>query len=870
MEVRLRDTAASVSRRQTAISADPAARVSTRPRVEGKFIWHGGEKLFVRGVTYGAFAPNSRGDQFPEPLRVADDLALMRAANINTILTYTVPPLSMLDQAHENGLRVIVNIPWMGHVCFLDDPRLARDARNEVRRGVAACRAHPAVLMYAVAKELPPQIIRWHGKRPTEAFLEDLYHVAKEEDPEGLVTYTNFPTTEYLELPFLDVSTFNVYLHERHAFSSYLARLQHRAGERPFVLTELGMCSFRHGDATQAEFIDWQVEETFAHGAAGAVIFSWTDPFFQDGCLVDEWGFGLVDAERRPKPSFEVASRRFGAEVPFPEARDWPQISVVVALHNAEGTLDECLASLGRLNYPDYEVIVVDDGSTDGSSEIIRRYPYAAITTPNEGVSAARNQGLRAATGKIVAYIDSDAAADPDWLSYLATTFMGSDFVGVGGPNLVPKEDNWVAKCIFRSPGGPTHVMLDDVSAEHIPGCNMAFYRSGLEEIGGFDPLFTAAGDDVDICWRLLEKGHRIGFSPAAMVWHHRRPSTRGYWRQQVGYGKAEALLERRHPNKFNPWGHTFWGGRIYSPYPTFRLLGEPVIYQGLWGSAPFQSIYDPDGGGAWAFLPRALEFHVGLVAVALGSIFFPWALFAVVAGLGYIVVYCAVCAADANLDVLTGPARRATWAQRLRWRAMIAYLHFLEPVARDWGRLLGGLTPWRSMMTERRARHVTPGWRRWLPFGRVARWSYDGDMALEKNEFLTRMTRRLNARFASVGWNSAFQDWDLRLRRGSLGEAELRMAIEHHGGPRRSARFAVRIRSPRAVKWVQGVLAGVVVVTAAISLPISSAVFGGLLAALTIGTIVECNRLELGILAVADEVERELAADPHSPAAAV
>ena len=85
---------------------------------------------------------------------------------------------------------------------------------------------------------------------------------------------------------------------------------------------------------------------------------------------------------------------------------------------------------------------------------------------------------MRAATGEIIAYIDSDARADPDWLSYLATTFLESDFVGVGGPNLVPPEDDWVAKCVYRSPGGPTQVMLDDQSAEHIPGCNMAF-RNG-------------------------------------------------------------------------------------------------------------------------------------------------------------------------------------------------------------------------------------------------------------------------------------------------------------------------------------------------------------------------------------------------------
>src|SRR6266567_9361553 len=122
--------------------------------------------------------------------------------------------------------------------------------------------------------------------------------------------------------------------------------------------------------------------------------------------------------------------------------------------------------------------------------------------------------------------------------------------------------------------------------------------QHGLSQMGpggnrGFDPIFTTAADDVDICWRLLDRGYRIGFSPSAVVWHHRRPSVRAYWRQQIGYGESEARLERKHPQKFNPWGHTFWAGRIYGPYPFFRPFRRPMIYQGLWGSAGFQSMYD-------------------------------------------------------------------------------------------------------------------------------------------------------------------------------------------------------------------------------------------------------------------------------------
>src|SRR5262249_9665088 len=250
-----------------------------RPRVKGKFLWLGEDKFFVKGTTYGAFAPNRAGHQFPEPNLVDIDFALMRAAGINTILTYTVPHVSLLDQAQQHGLRVIITVPWMEYVCFLESAKSQRAIRREIQDAISSCQRHPAVLMFCVGKEIPPAIVRWYGSSKTERFLADLYAVAKDADPDSLVPYTNFPTTEYLDLSFVDVYTFNVYLHQRREMCAYLSRLQHIAGELPIVLSELGMCSLRNGQEQQADFLEWQIEETFDHGFAGAVIFGWTDPF---------------------------------------------------------------------------------------------------------------------------------------------------------------------------------------------------------------------------------------------------------------------------------------------------------------------------------------------------------------------------------------------------------------------------------------------------------------------------------------------------------------------------------------------------------------------------------------------------------------
>ena len=175
--------------------------------------------------------------------------------------------------------------------------------------------------------------------------------------------------------------------------------------------------------------------------------------------------------------------------------------------------------------------------------------------------------------------------------TYLVQPLLTQNVAGAGGPNVVPHDDHWVAQCVARAPGGPTHVMLDDRIAEHVPGCNMAFRRDALLAIGGFNPLYLRAGDDVDVCWRLQAMGLRIGFAPSALVWHHHRASVSAFWRQQVGYGESEAWLNAHHPEKFVA-GEMLWRGRIYSPLPFVRSLHGRRVNTGIWGTAAFPSVY--------------------------------------------------------------------------------------------------------------------------------------------------------------------------------------------------------------------------------------------------------------------------------------
>ena len=183
--------------------------------------------------------------------------------------------------------------------------------------------------------------------------------------------------------------------------------------------------------------------------------------------------------------------------------------------------------------------------------------------------------------------MDADARPDPHWLCHLATAFLKSSHAGIGGPNIPPLDDGATAECVANAPGGPIHVLLSDEIAEHIPGCNMAFWKTSLDAIGGFDPQFRIAGDDVDICWRLQDQGWTVGFSPGAVVWHHRRGCVRGYLKQQFEYGKAEALLERKWPERYNRMGHLAWAGRVYGAPLEKVLGGRWKIYYGTWGTGP-------------------------------------------------------------------------------------------------------------------------------------------------------------------------------------------------------------------------------------------------------------------------------------------
>lgn len=741
---------------------------TNRVRRDGKFFRLGQDKFFVKGVTYGPFAPNLDGDTFPSPNQARDDFQQIIELGGNCVRIYHVPPRWFMDLALEMGLKIFLDVAWPKNLTFTEDAQVQREAHDAVRHAARECGGHEACFAISVANEIPPDIVRFVGQQRVEQFIDELVATAKAACPECLVTFANFPTTEYLQPRDIDFVCFNVYLHDQQVFRNYLARLQNIAGERPLVLGEYGIDTMREKtEPQQAEILANHVRAVFDEGCAGTFIFSFTDDWFTHGYQIEDWAFGLVRRDRSRKPAFEAVQELF-ARVPQVADVKLPSVSVIICSYNGASTVESCLRSMDRIRYPgQLEIIFVDDGSTDHTQQILRKFPRVRnIRQKNMGLSFARNVGMNAARGDVIVYTDSDCEADEDWLYYLALALVRSKHVGMGGPNLIPDEGSWIADCVGLSPGGPTHVMIDDRTAEHVPGCNMAFYTWAAKMINGFDSQFRKAGDDVDFIWRLQHLGYSIGFAPAAQVWHYRRNTVQAYLKQQRGYGEAEALLKFKHPDHFNTLGASSWRGRIYGGEQLGVRLGRDVIYHGVFGTGLFQTIYRRQASMVAAMM-MSVEWHLLSAFVALlGLAFYPLLWIAVMM-FATPVILAAVAAAQAPMP------RHKHWLAR----PLIAYLHWRQPISRGWARYSVRLRGKVLQKQAARDRDAKP-----LPFdpldsSTLRYWHHQHDRLV--------MIDRIAQEVGRAGWrmrlDSGWAGWDMEIYGSRYVKVRLTTASEKH-----------------------------------------------------------------------------------------
>ncbi len=756
-----------------------------RWRVDGKFFSDGRKRVHPRGVTYGPFPPGDRGDLFPDRSGVLRDLERVRELGANVLRCYTIPPPWMFDLAAESSIKLFVDIPWNYQLAFLDNPEDARAAVIAVRDFAREFSRHPALFATCLANEIPPDIVRWSGADRIGHFLNCLVHELKSVNETALATVCGFPRTEYLIARDCDFMSFNVYLHDEVAFSNYLGRLQSIAGNKPLVLGELGFDSRGSSEEVQATQLGRQLKVARREAVAGTFVYSFCDEWYKDGRLVEGWAFGLLRADRSRKASFDAVADVYRYE-PARSARF--SVSVVVAACNAEACIAACIESLLALDYPLVEIVVVDDGSVDGTWVEIERFSdiKAIQLQENRGLSAARNAGIDASSGEIIAFTDADCRVDREWITHLVETFEAHPFVGVGGHNLIPEGGGETTAAVGVAPGGPIHVMLTDRVAEHIPGCNMAFYRSVLDEVKGFDPVFRAAGDDVDLCWRIQQRGHVIGFSAGGFVWHDRRSTVRGYLKQQMGYGRAEAMLARKFPSLFNWSGDHTWRGRIYDESAWLFDVSRQVIYRGVYGRGLFQLLrYGP--GSVWSDLLLSLEFQLCVVGGSfLLGFLSPYFWVATVMGvLGTL----ALCARIARRVSLPRDHRS------LRVRCTVALLYLLQPLCRSFARYREQSSfPWAVARASHRGGEKSgrfgvswPGL--WIEVLREYWSESEGDRV--------ELISRLHKSMGKLGWpmshDDGYQEFDLSTSVGIWGRIEFLSAEEFFPNNRRQIRARLR-----------------------------------------------------------------------------
>ncbi|HVN27962.1 MAG TPA: glycosyltransferase, partial [Candidatus Binataceae bacterium] len=588
----------------------------------GKYLWDGERKFFARGVSYGPFPENSRGERYPEPERVAADFALMTQMGVNVVRCYVPPPPWLLEEAIRHNLRLMVGIPWPFHMAFLDSRDMMVDIRNSIRKGVESMRPYgDAILAYSLGNEVRSDIARWHGPRAVSSFICELYDIGKQADPAALFTYSNYPTTEYLDLSFLDFVCFNVYLHREEDFRRYLTHLMATSGERPLMLSETGMDTIREGEEHQAGLLAWQARAAFELGLSGFIVFAFTDEWHTGGVEITDWAFGMVKKDRTPKRAFEVVGEVFRGELP-PPLKTTPKVSVIVCAHDAASTIGACLESLKTQRYPNYETIVVDDGSTDATAQVAESAGARVVRIEHRGLGAARNAGIAAAAGEIIAFIDADARADSDWLYHLIEAITRRGAAAAGGPNFAPAGCD---PAYAFAPGIPREVRGEGDQLLQLCGCNMAVTKAALQNVGGFDPLFEAAGDDVDLSWRLAElpaeQRAPLVIAPGAVVIHERRAYLRDYLRQQRSYGVGEGLLYKKYPlRSFRSRGLYGGPGSWLS-----ALIGGPRVYHGAFGRGLFQSMYVGDDWPWLAELPLTPPWLAVSAVLTVPAFFGSW-----------------------------------------------------------------------------------------------------------------------------------------------------------------------------------------------------------------------------------------------------
>lgn len=770
----------------------------------GKFFARAGKKFFFKAMRLETVAELSG---FAQKLKLRARLQELTEARTTGLIVKSTQAESALDLAEQAGLTAMVEIDVAPSEVITTAGY--RTIAAAVARTAATMRNHPAVAGYILDCPIGSDWLRMHGLPRIQRRLRKLLKVLKQSDPLRPAAIHHRPSTRALVLDEEDFIYSSVPPVTVSELKNYLISLHDIAEARPVVI------EFAESTPEQDELVGC----AFALGAAGVVAQPIRRNAMPDALQLRTLGAGEI-----------LPFITLNGTCP-PLLKETPMVSVVICAYNAERTMRACMESLTALDYPNYEVIVVDDGSRDRTAEIAMEFPDTRlIRQPNKGLSVARNVGLYAARGEFVAYTDSDCVVDPHWLTLMVGSMIENNFEACGGPNYAPHEEGKIEACVAASPGAPCHVLTAADRAEHLAGCNMVFRKSLLIKLGGFDPQFTAAGDDVDICWRTLDAGVALGFCPSAFVWHFRRNTLKAYYGQQRGYGKAEALLYFKYPERFNGLGQVKWRGRIPGLARTLPGGGSKRVF---WGEAGafFQTIYEPPQS-VLKFLPQTLEWNALWMTLSL-------------------IAYAAGLPATPALAMLAlGPVWALHYAVKapiekchssVGSRLLVAILSYSGPMVRAMTRYRLRLKgAWSARSGSEPALRQRP---KVELLRRAVRLAYWNETYVTRDSLLDRIARLFSRAGHAVVFDAGWNDFDLEVRPDIWTRIEFKTADEEHEAGRLKNHVMARIRLSRLTK---GLLLGGTLGAAA----------GALCGLSTVGLLVAGLTLVAAAFALSETVE--------------
>lgn len=239
-----------------------------------------------------------------------------------------------------------------------------------------------------------------------------------------------------------------------------------------------------------------------------------------------------------------------------------PSVSILIPAHNEESVLEQALKAAVRIDYPDYEIVVVDDGSTDNTRQIIKRFVddsskvRAVFKQTNQGKAMALNDAIPLLKGEIVLIMDADAEPVPEILHHLVPHFASARVAAVTGNPRVKNVDTFLARLQLIEFSSIVSLLRRSQRIwgriVTVSGVVAAFRKSALLDVGGFSPDMPT--EDIELTWKLQKRFWDVRYEPKALVWMTVPSTYRAHFRQRLRWARGLMQVLRRHKDVISSW----------------------------------------------------------------------------------------------------------------------------------------------------------------------------------------------------------------------------------------------------------------------------------------------------------------------------